>query len=158
MLSLLALILLFDRLLFVRSPHLQLLSLLPTQHPQEFFFNGETLGNAFVHHLDFGTRNLSPVIGIKGDQTRLSLLPWQTFSHTGLSSQRALYELSTSLDALRRISEGQDLPSSFVSSVFQYWKRWAKGREYRVTLKTGLEIAVDISEEACKGTYFSEFF
>lgn len=122
-------------------------------HLQEFFFNGEALGNAFVHQMELGTHLLSPVVGIKGDQTKVTLLPEQSFSSAGLSSQRAISNLTISMDALKRIDAYQELPTSFVSLVFSYWKRWKKGREYWVKLKSGVDITVDISEEGCKGMF-----
>lgn len=117
----------------------------------EFFFEGESLGNAFVHSLELGNRTLCPVVGIKGDATRVTLLPHQTFSTCGLSSQRALHNLTQTMDILRYLDEGKDLPKEFISETFNYWKRWANGREYWITLKNGIEVVVDISDEGCKG-------
>eukprot|EP01127_Copromyxa_protea_P016192 TRINITY_DN4774_c0_g1_i1.p1 TRINITY_DN4774_c0_g1~~TRINITY_DN4774_c0_g1_i1.p1 ORF type:complete len:3370 (-),score=764.10 TRINITY_DN4774_c0_g1_i1:441-9626(-) len=116
----------------------------------DFFFNGENLGNAFVHSVEFANRTLSPVVGIKGENTRVSLIPGQTFSSVGLSSQRAFQNLTEAMHGLKKLHEREELPSSFVSRVFQFWKSWSKGREYHVTLKTGIEISVDISDEALK--------
>lgn len=59
------------------------------------------------------------------------------------------------MDALARVDSQADLPTSFVSEAFAFWKKWKKRREYWVTLKSGMEIAIDISDAACKGYFIT---